>query len=558
MRYQIGAAERRHILSAEKLAGQGAPDGAPARFSCDVCVIGSGAGGSVVAKELAEAGATVVLVERGPWIETGELGFRFLESGVRLSRIHFTRGRRVSLNQGSVLGGGTFHFVGGAETAPAVALRDWRETSGLPFDEGMLDEQYDATGEVMEATPQPESLGNRNNLLVRDMAEALARGDGLRGKRRFTSGCAGAGMCVLGCAYGLKAHMVNTYLPLGLRTGRLTILTETEVLGIEGTLVPDDGRSGGPTGHAVEVRGRAASGRVDPTAGRGPVPPARDVIVRPRAVVVAAGAVASSALLLRCDFIRRRDNIGRDVRLQPHAQLYALFDDPVGEPPGVLPDGQVVHGGVPSIYNFDAFLASDRFAWHAATLLPAAFALYLRHFPPAEHAWFMERFRRVATVNLTLRDAPVRARVSADRDFQLDYLESAADRRNLAHGMLTAARAYFRVGARAVLLPLKEPRVVRRESELAALEAHDWPYDELLVFSDQLNGGNRMAVDRERGAVDRSGKVFDTDNVYVADGSLFPDSIGVSPSWTIMSLARQVAGAIATELGVRPVSSHQA
>jgi choline dehydrogenase-like flavoprotein len=50
-----------------------------------------------------------------------------------------------------------------------------------------------------------------------------------------------------------------------------------------------------------------------------------------------------------------------------------------------------------------------------------------------------------------------------------------------------------------------------------------------------------MGSSPDRSVVDPNGKVWDTDNVYVADGSILPTSLGVNPQWTIMAMSMRIA-----------------
>jgi choline dehydrogenase-like flavoprotein len=56
-----------------------------------------------------------------------------------------------------------------------------------------------------------------------------------------------------------------------------------------------------------------------------------------------------------------------------------------------------------------------------------------------------------------------------------------------------------------------------------------------------------MGADPARSVVDGRGASHDVAGLYVADGSLFPDSSGVNPMLTIMALADHVARGIAEE-----------
>jgi choline dehydrogenase-like flavoprotein len=111
--------------------------------------------------------------------------------------------------------------------------------------------------------------------------------------------------------------------------------------------------------------------------------------------------------------------------------------------------------------------------------------------------------------------------------------------------LLAAARGFLAVGARRVFLPFLRPPKIESESDLKALEKLKFGYDDLILYSDHTSGGNPFGADERRGVTDEYGRVHGTDNLYVADSSLFPTAPGVNPSWTIMALARHVASRIA-------------
>ena len=108
--------------------------GAPHRRA-DVCVIGSGAGGAVVAKELAEAGARVVLLEEGAHHDAAAFTARPRDMLPRLYRDaaqHATIGRPpILLPLGRAVGGTTLVNSGTCFRTPDRVLARWRDEFGL-------------------------------------------------------------------------------------------------------------------------------------------------------------------------------------------------------------------------------------------------------------------------------------------------------------------------------------------------------------------------------------------------------------------------------------------
>ena len=503
--------------------------------SYDVCVVGSGPGGSVAAATLAEAGMKVLLVERGPFLPAEQFNFQVLDMSNKLGRVELTSGLRTLLYQGNVLGGGSVLYGGVAMKPPAYVFEEWKERSGYSdLDLEQLEPHYRHVGDMMSVTRQSERLENRSNAIVREMADALGKPEGLETVDRYTKGCAGAGLCNLGCGFDLKGNMLNSFLPHGLETGNLTIVTECQAEGIGGeTCSPAirPGRSFRGTGLAVALRD-FSTGRI-----------VRRAFIKARRVILAAGAFFSSSLLLKSGVqFPNRDRIGAKIYLQPHAHIFALFDHPVTQR-GKTTSGQYIpYNGVPAIYNFTGFLKEHRFFWLASILFPSNLASFISNLPPPEHFEIMRQFHNTVSITTTLRDEPTRSRiVLKDGRAQLDFRESPSDIENLRRCFLAAARGFLAVGARRVFLPLLDPPAIEREADLAKIESMRFGYDNLLLYSDHTSGGNSYGVDPEHGVTDPDGRVFGSQNVYVADSSLFPSGCGINPSWTIMALSRRVA-----------------
>lgn len=314
---------RQHILTARAAAQSQAE--AWCKESYDVCVIGSGPGGAVTAATLAEAGLHVALVERGPFFPVEASNFRVLDHSGRMGHLELTSGLRTLLYQGNGLGGGSLMYGAVAMKPPDYVFDEWKERSGVAtIDRQALEPHYRAVGQLLSVTKQSVNLENESNALVRRMAAVLGKSDGLETVERYTAGCAGVGLCNFGCGFDLKGTMGNSFIPLGLATGRLKVLTECEAVSFEGA------RRDGvfqATGLNVIIRD-FASGQI-----------VRRATLKARHFVVAAGAFFSSALLLGIRDLPQREKIGARVYLQPHAQIFALYDQAITKR-GEMKDGQ--------------------------------------------------------------------------------------------------------------------------------------------------------------------------------------------------------------------------
>jgi len=529
---KLTAEHRRHIISARELTSEDNHRQVLTDLY-DACVIGSGPGGAVTAATLAQAGLKVLLVEKGPFVPQEQINFRVLDMSNKFGHVETTSGYRTLLYQGSALGGSSMIFGAVAMKPKQFIFDEWQEKSGTTeINAETLAPHYQHVADVMSVTRQTKDLENRPNAVVREMAQALGKPDDLVLVNRYTSGCAGVGLCNFGCGVDLKGNMSNSFLPLALATGNLTVLTDCEaksVLGGEG--------KGSWTASGVAVSAR------DPLNGS----PTQTMVIKARRIIVAAGAFFSSAVFLRSPGFPRRQSIGQKIYLQPHAQVFGLFDEPMTKP-GRIHDGQYVpFNGVPAIYNFLGYLREHHFWWLASILYPASLASFVSNLSPKEHFEIMRQFHRTMSLTVTIKDDPAKSRiVMKDGRAELNFEESKHDIDSFRRCFSLAAKGLLAVGARRVFLPLLRPPVIEKLSDLEKIENLKFTYNDLISYSDHTSGGNQFGADAGRGVTNSSGLVFGTTNVYVADSSLFPTAPGVNPSWTIMALAHYVATRILT------------
>ena len=251
----------------------------------DVAVIGSGAGGAVVAKELAEAGARVVLLEEGAHHDAADFTARPRDMLPRLYRDaaqHATLGRPpILLPLGRAVGGTTLVNSGTCFRTPDAVLERWRDrVRARTLD---LAPHFERVERELNVAPVPPELAGANAHVARRGAEALGWSGGF--VRRNVRGCVGSGVCAYGCPTNAKQHVGVTYVPKAHAAGATTYT---------GVTARRIGRNGG-----VECA----------TAGGG-----RLTVDAPR-VIVAAGAIHTPALLARNGL--GNDNLGRHLSPPP-------------------------------------------------------------------------------------------------------------------------------------------------------------------------------------------------------------------------------------------------
>ncbi|UGS35690.1 GMC family oxidoreductase N-terminal domain-containing protein [Capillimicrobium parvum] len=485
------------IVDAGEMAGR-------REIRADVVVVGTGAGGAPAAKELAEAGATVVMLEEGAHHPTDTLTARPRESLATLYRdggqIATVGAPPIVLPLGRAVGGTTLVNSGTCFRTPPHVLERWRREIGLELDLEPCFERVEAELNVVEVPPE---LAGRNAAIVRRGAQALGVSSGYL--RRNVRGCVGSGVCAYGCPAGAKQHTGATYVPKAHAAGAVTY-TGVRVRRI---LVE--------RGRAVGVEGRtAAGGRLRVRAGR---------------VILAAGAVHTPVLLARNRLGGASGMLGRNLSIHPATAARARFDEDV-----------VMWDGVPQSYHVDE-LASDGIMLEGIAGPPDYLAMAIPRIGP-EHRELMLDARRLAQFGVMVCDTG-RGRVHdlLGRPV-IRYDLHREDAARFVRGLELLARIWFAAGAREVVVPVKGVPALHDGDTSPLHAARVRPRDLTLMAFHPL-GTARAGADPERSVLDPELQVRGTPGLYVCDGSAVPTSLGVNPQITIMAMATRLAHRLA-------------
>jgi choline dehydrogenase-like flavoprotein len=466
----------------------------------EVCVIGTGAGGAPVAKELAEGGMRVVVLEDGEWHDPGVFSARPRDMTVALYR---DGGQLATLGVppivvplGRAVGGTTLVNSGTCFRTPPAVLARWREQLGLDWD---LEPHFDRVERTIGVAEVPPELAGRNALLVRDGAAKLGVSGGFL--RRNATGCRGSGVCAFGCPTGAKRHTGASYMEPARAAGAV-VLTGTRATRIAAR---------GAGAHEVHARTRGGD-RLRVLAER---------------VVVAGGTLLTPGLLRRSGLGTASGQLGRNLSLHPASAARARFDEPVDP-----------WHGVPQSYYVDA-LAADGIMLEGIAGPPDQAAMSTPLSGAAHREWMLDA-RRTASFGVMVCDSSRGAVHEIAGRPLVRYDLHADDAQRFKRGFELLADIWWAAGAREIAVPLTGVPVLRDGDSGPLRRARVRPRDVAAMAFHPL-GTARAGADPRAAVVDADLQLHGVEGIYVADGSVVPSPPGVNPQVTIMALATRLA-----------------
>ena len=524
------------------------PGADPIELTADVVTVGSGAGGGVMAAELARAGRSVIVLEAGPFVDEATMPRSEIDAYSRLYLNHgllSTWDGSVTILAGSGVGGGTLINWMTCIDVPVDVRAEWATDHGL---DGVADGEWAADVATVES-----ELGVAPASVVPPKDELILRGARALGWeadriRRNATDCGVCGSCPFGCVVGAKRSGIRVHLATAAARGarivdrvRVTrVLVERgRVAGVEGRLLATD-----PFTHMpITPDGNPTHAEV------------RRLVVHAPQVVLAAGALRSPAVLQGSGV--DHPAIGRHLRLHPVPLIAALLAEPVDMWRGTM---QAVRS-----LEFGRGDATRRgYVIESAPGHLGLIALALPWAGAADHAALMADVRRVAPLIAVSRDGGEgRTTVTRAGRVRIDYRLDRAGVATLRHALVSMARLARAAGGVDEIVGVATPMLRHRLGGVdeaagfarfeAGLGGLDFGPNRGGVFSAHQMGTVRMggapathpADPRGRVRSDASGRLVR--GLYVADGSTFPTGIGVNPMLGIMAMARRVSRTVLAE-----------
>lgn len=513
-------------------------------YDFDVLVIGSGFGGAVSACRLAERGQRVLVLERGrrwtPHTYPRKPDDSWIWDQAAPHKLNGWVDLRTFADMwvavGAGVGGGSLIYANvSVEAKPEVFHRGW--PPGISYD--VLKPYYDRVGVMLDVQKLPDSQWNDRTRLMQESAQACGWGDrfhiiplavsfdrdwhhGLpdahadRHSRKFINAqgrqqgtCVHCGNCDIGCQVSAKNTLDLNYLALAERKG-----AEIWPLHLVRSLEP----SGSGWRVYADRLGNDRFWRRTVTAQR---------------VVLAAGSIGSTELLLRC-----RDE---------HRTLPALSTR--------LGYGWAFNGD----FVTPTFYKSRKVSPTRGVTISSAIDLLDRHvdgqalfiedggLPNLLSQFIRRRIRRPGRGKVRRAWKELGAIVDSD-DPLTNMMLWFGQGVDAADGQMYLGRPWYAPWRRSLKMHWHYERseamveaMVKVHTRLSQVTDGEpwvpptWTYLRNLITPHPLGGCN-MGLTAAEGVVDERGRVFGYENLYIMDGSTIPRAIGLNPSRTIAAL----------------------
>ncbi len=502
-------------------------------LEADVVIIGTGAGGATTAEILSQHGLKVLMVEEGKLRYQKDFKMNELEAFSTLYQegtARKTADGAIAIYQGRSVGGSTTVNWTSTFRTPDPTLEHWQQAHAVkgcsPQEMAPWFEERERALSMSPWLVPP----NNNNSVLKTGCDRLGWSSATM--IRNVKGCWNLGYCGFGCPVNAKQSMLVTSIPRALDADAVLLsCARAERFVWRGDQVH-------------ELLCTALDSNAQFTSNK-------QIRLRARHFVLAAGAIGSPAVLLRSHAPDPHGTLGTRTFLHPVNSSTATMPEPV----------RGYEGAPQSIY-------SDHFLWQYGVAGKAGFKLEVAPVFPgglaAQETLYgnalnarMNRLSHTQSMIALMRDGfheespGGSVSLRADGSPVLDYTITDYLWRGLREAYGRMAEAQFAAGAQEVALVHHDAKPVRSWQEAKRMLA-DLPMKPLraAIFSAHVMGGCAMGADPRHSVVNNQGTHHQLENLSVIDGSCFPTSIGANPQLSIYGLAAKQAHQLAARLAL--------
>lgn len=490
-----------------------------AKLSCDVVIVGSGAGGGVVAKELAEAGKDVIVIDKGGYFNEADFTQKETEM---ISQLYEKSGAltnkqgSMSIFAGSCLGGGTVVNWAGTIRTPDYILDEWAKEHQAPcflsseFKKSLdqAEKNIFTNTDQVDVNPQNSKLKNGSEKLghlYKPIPQNVVI-DKEEDQRLVGYSC-------FGDQSGFKQSTLNTHLEDANKNGcRFLVNTEIE------NVIIKNGKATGVYGWQTHSDGHKTH-----------------VSVFAKKVVIAAGAIHTPAILMRSGL--QHKHIGRNLHLHPVMGVCGIYEEEING----------WWGGMMTITN-DQFTNLDGNYGFKIETPPAHTGLIGSSLPwlsAKQHKEMVLQSKHMANFIILARDKYA-GKITLDKEHKpvIDYKLSQYDLNHLLIGIKEGIKIHLAAGAQKAhflhnQLPAIETSDLNKLDQI--VDSLSWKENQYNLFSAHQMGSCRIGGDKKLHPVSPEGETYEVKDLFVMDASAFPKCSGVNPMLTIEALAHYLS-----------------
>ncbi len=467
----------------------------------DVCIIGTGAGGAVVGYHLAQSGLKVLMLEKGDYHTHDEIKSETREEN--LQKLWKNRGAQVTrlpllaITQGECVGGSTIINYGMCFRIPDETLQIWKSETGVEFSKDELHNEY-AEVETQIQVRKITDAGISHEKLEIGCKKLGYSGDWMYKNYIIDEG-------------GIKQNVLLSYLEKA----------DPENLEIYANCKATKILKNGNKISKIQAVHTTSDKTIT-------------IDVNPTIIVLSAGAIASSELLLQNKIANNSGHIGKHLSFHPASSVIAQFDHVI--------NGQ---NDLSMAFHCDEFgivkTKKPGFMIESVFVSPATFSTATPGIGN-ENTEFIKKYDYSAIAGVLIQDeANGSVSLNWSNDAVVDYILSETDGKKLLKGLKTVAEIFFAAGATKVITGHIQKTVLESIADLSLIDERGSGLGSFRLASAHPQGGNRMGADKKTSVVNSYCRSHDIENLYICDASVFPTSLGVNPQLTVMTIASLAA-----------------